>query len=147
MSFRPIPKTKRIKRGELDATLWKWFSEYIRRSHANHAGYVQCYTCDKYLHWKESHAGHFISRGKLPTKYDERNVKPQCPHCNNPAYGAGESGRFAIHIDKDYGYGTAELISNLSRQRGFKFHSVWIQEKLDYYKPLVLELRSKMGDV
>ena len=66
----------------------KVFHEYIRRRDAdNNTGYCNCITCQKRIHFTESDAGHFISRGKLSTRYDERNVYSQCRKCNRFEYG------------------------------------------------------------
>ena len=66
----------------------KPFHEYIRRRDADDdSGYCQCISCDKPIHFTESDAGHFISRGKLATRWDERNVKAQCRKCNRFEYG------------------------------------------------------------
>ena len=66
----------------------KPFHEYIRRRDADDdSGYCQCISCDKPIHFSESDAGHFISRGKLATRWDERNVKAQCRKCNRFEYG------------------------------------------------------------
>ena len=66
----------------------KPFHSYIRRRDAdNDSGYCQCISCDKPIHFSESDAGHFISRGKLATRWDERNVNAQCRKCNRFEYG------------------------------------------------------------
>ena len=66
----------------------KPFHSYIRRRDAdNDSGYCKCISCDKPIHFSESDAGHFISRGKLATRWDERNVNAQCRKCNRFEYG------------------------------------------------------------
>ena len=77
---------------------WKLQSEWIRRKDANLDGNVYCYTCDKAMHWKESHAGHF-KHGKLD--FDDRNLKVQCPGCNT--YRDGRLDVYALRLLKDYG--------------------------------------------
>ena len=47
----------------------KPFHEYIRRLNVNSEGYGTCISCDKGIHFSESDAGHFISRGKLATRW------------------------------------------------------------------------------
>ena len=81
-----MPKKKTLKywKTKID----KVFHEYIRRRDAdNNTGYCNCITCQKQIHFTESDAGHFISRGKLSTRYDERNVYSQCRKCNRFEYG------------------------------------------------------------
>ena len=65
----------------------KVFHEYIRRRDVNDNGYGKCISCDKAIHFSESDAGHFISRGAMATRYDERNVNLQCRKCNRFEYG------------------------------------------------------------
>ena len=79
----------------------KVFSLYIRQKYADDNGNVACYTCGKAKHWKELHAGHFVSRRHLCTRFDERNVKPQCPGCN--LFNQGNAPIFAQRLLTDYG--------------------------------------------
>ena len=65
----------------------KPFHEYIRRLNVNSEGYGTCISCGKGIHFSESDAGHFISRGKLATRWDVRNVNLQCRKCNRFEYG------------------------------------------------------------
>ena len=65
----------------------KVFHEYIRRRDVNDHGYGKCVSCDKAIHFSESDAGHFISRGAMATRWDERNVNLQCRKCNRFEYG------------------------------------------------------------
>ena len=53
------------------------FSLYVRLFHADSNGYCTCITCGKKLLWKgfgQLHAGHYIGRMHINTRYDERNV-------------------------------------------------------------------------
>ena len=81
-----MPKKKTLKywKTKID----KVFHEYIRRRDAdNNTGYCNCISCKKRIHFTESDAGHFISRGRLATRYDSRNVYSQCRKCNRFEYG------------------------------------------------------------
>jgi len=78
---------------------------------------VQCFTCGVWKHWKTVDAGHFQSRAKFSTRWDERNVRPQCKSCNG--FRSGEQYRFARNLDAEYGEGTAmeiEALSNTTRK-------------------------------
>lgn len=81
-----IPKKKPKKRAPsiptLRAKLDKVFSEWVRRRTADESGTVQCVACGVLKHWKDMHAGHFVSRKSTATRYDPRNVNPECPGCN-----------------------------------------------------------------
>lgn len=66
----------------------KPFHEYIRRSNVdNETGMGECISCDKPIHFSESDAGHFITRGALNTRWMEENVNLQCRKCNRFEYG------------------------------------------------------------
>jgi len=54
----------------------------VRLKASNADGFCFCVTCDKQDHYKNMQGGHFIERGKAPTKLLEENIHPQCPYCN-----------------------------------------------------------------
>ena len=83
----------------------KYFSEYIRRSHAKN-DLCKCITCGAIKHWKDIHCGHFMSRRYQATRYDEKNTAPQCAGCNT--YNQGRQYEFSRWIDATYGEGTAD---------------------------------------
>ena len=103
-----------MTRKKLIARLDKVFSQWIRQKDADHRGYVECWTCGKVLHWSRVDAGHFQSRAKFSTRWDEMNVKCQCKGCNG--FRSGEQFKFARKLDAVYGEGTAEEIERISNQ-------------------------------
>lgn len=58
------------------------YSKWLRRSAANDAGIVACYTCGKEDRWEAMHNGHYVRRGALFLRFDPRNTRIQCPGCN-----------------------------------------------------------------
>jgi len=82
-------------------TLWKWFSLYIRLRDCEHGGVSYCRSCGNPKHFRELQAGHWISRAKKATKYDEKNVHSQCVRCNMHLNG-NQSGMWN-YIVKTYG--------------------------------------------
>jgi hypothetical protein len=58
------------------------FSQLVRLKEADENGMVKCYTCDDVKHWKQMQCGHFVSRAKMPTRFSEKNCRPQCKDCN-----------------------------------------------------------------
>ena len=70
-----MPRTPVVTRKKLIARLDKVFSQWVRRKDADHRGYVECWTCGKVLPWSRVDAGHFQSRAKFSTRWDEMNVK------------------------------------------------------------------------
>lgn len=103
-----LSKGKEIKK--LDIV----FSRYIRLSHADHSGFVNCCTCGESMHWKYAHCGHFIKRGVHSTRFDERNVAPQCPGCNT--YRGGEQAEYLLYIEETHGREAVDDLMRLKRE-------------------------------
>lgn len=96
-------KTKKGLIKELDTV----FSLYIRQRYAKD-GIVFCFTSGKPMKWKDSHAGHFISRRHYATRWDELNVQVQSVSEN--LYNQGNSPVFAKKLAEKYGQ---EVVDNL----------------------------------
>ena len=117
----------------------KPFHEYIRRRDAdNDSGYCQCISCDKPIHFTESDAGHFISRGKLATRWDERNVNAQCRKCNRFEY--GRQFEYSLKIGTEL----AEQLLQESRAV-FKLMEHEYQEIFETYRDKLKELKDLQG--
>ena len=61
-----LPKNKKPTKKTVRNRAWRICSEYVRRSHADDDGMVQCTTCNVKRHWRDMHAGHFIPRPMMP---------------------------------------------------------------------------------
>lgn len=123
-----------MKRSTIVKKLDKIFSIWIRSKDADHAGMVDCYTCGVSKDWKyEIDAGHFQSRGKYATRWNEDNVKPQCKRCNG--FRGGEQYQFALRLGTDL----ADELVLLSNQPA-RFTNDELLEKIKYYTKLVKEL-------
>ena len=129
---KPISKLKK----ELD----KWFSLYIRLREADDLGFVKCHTSGRYYHYKNIHAGHFMSRKHLSTRWCEINVQPQSAADN--LYGQGQQYRFGLNLDAKYGIGTADELEIKSKKTE-KFTRVDYEEKISYYKRFVKNLKKQ----
>ena len=125
---------------KLKKELDKWFSLYIRLRDSNEYGMVQCFTSGRVYHYKSMHAGHFMSRKRLATRWCETNVQPQSPADN--LFGQGEQYRFGLHLDAKYGEGTAEEIQFKSRNT-LKMSRADYEEKISYYKEIVKNLKKE----
>jgi hypothetical protein len=75
------------------------FSRYIRLKYANANGIVKCFTCDTKKHWTLMQNGHFVKRGHLRFRLDERNCRPQCTTCNE--LNGGMIAVFRENLDKE----------------------------------------------
>tara|TARA_R100001463_G_scaffold39868_2_gene85118 strand:+ start:1550 stop:1954 length:405 start_codon:yes stop_codon:yes gene_type:complete len=127
---------------KLKKELDKWFSLYIRLRDADELGFVKCYTSGRFYHYKNMHAGHFMSRKCLSTRWDEINVQPQSIADN--LFGQGEQYKFGLNLDNEYGQGTAEKLQFKARQIQ-KFSRVDYEEKITYYKESVKNLKKDKG--
>jgi len=134
MALKTISKLKK----ELD----KWFSLYIRLRGANEYGMVQCFTSGRVYHYKKIHAGHFMSRRHLSTRWCETNVQPQSAADN--LFGQGEQFKFGLNLDSKFGEGTAEELQYKSRTT-LKISRIEYEEKISYYKSLVEKLKKEKG--
>jgi len=76
-------------------------------------------------------AGHFQSRGKYMTRWEEKNVKPQCKRCNG--FRSGEQYLFGLNLDAEYGKGTADDLVYESNQTA-RFTNDYLLEKIEYYQ-------------
>tara|TARA_R110002012_G_scaffold319658_1_gene540931 strand:+ start:750 stop:1151 length:402 start_codon:yes stop_codon:yes gene_type:complete len=127
--------SKKTKRKTLVTTLDTVFSKYIRLKNSDANGYCNCITCGKKAYWEKDgiHAGHFMSRKHYSTRWDERNVKPQCHYCNTHKY--GEQYKYSLYLGKE----TSEDLLELSH-RTVKFSDVDLREMILLYKNLVSSL-------
>ena len=128
------PKSKSDNLAKLTEELDRVFSRYIRLSHANEKGYAMCVTCNKVSHWKDLHCGHFVSRRHKSTRWDEKNVGPQCPGCNIYNQGAGPA--FASYLMRKYGHTIVDLLLQ-------KSHQVCRMSKFEY-ELLINEYKTKL---
>ena len=127
---------------KLKKELDKWFSLYIRLREATDEGMVQCFTSGRVYHYKQMHAGHFMSRRHLSTRWCEINVQPQSPADN--LFGQGEQYKFGLNLDSKYGEGTAEELQYKARQT-VKLSRVDYEEEISYYKNAVNNLKKQKG--
>jgi 5-methylcytosine-specific restriction endonuclease McrA len=89
-------------------SLWKVFSEYIRRRDKG-----VCISCGKRADWKTMDAGHYIPKTSgLALYFDERNVNCQCTSCNRWMH--GNLSAYAIALIKKYG---PDILEELDSQR------------------------------
>ena len=127
---------------KLKKELDKWFSLFIRLRDATNEGMVQCWTSGRVYHYRNIHAGHFMSRRHLATRWCEINVQPQSAADN--LFGQGEQYKFGLNLDAKFGEGTSEELQYKARQT-VKLSRVDYEEKISYYKNLVDKLKKEKG--
>lgn len=82
-----LTKPKTIKIGPIKKKAWAIFSRYIRLRAADENGLAKCFTCEIWSPWEYLQGGHFIPGRGNRVLYDERQVHPQCSHCNTTLHG------------------------------------------------------------
>ncbi len=116
------------------------FSTFIRLRDADSNGMCRCITCFRGFRWNEGDAGHFVSRDRKSTRWNEKNVNAQCPYCNR--YRSGEQFLHGKAIDQKYGPGTADALIQLGKTRS-KIPAGWLMYHIDMYLDKVKELRKR----
>ena len=119
---------KKLTRSKIVKKLDNIFSQYIRLSNSKNGNCI-CVTCGKEGHWKNGgiQAGHFQSRKHYATRWDERNVKPQCVGCN--MFKAGEQYKFSLYLGKQL---SEKLLQD--SHKTVKLADVELLEMIDYYQ-------------
>lgn len=100
--------SQREARKKAKAKAWKAFSLFIRLRDSDANGIVTCCTCGSRKPWKKVQAGHYVTRAKEATLFDEQCVQGQCAGCN--MWQGGKPLEFEQYLDRKYGKGTAEKI-------------------------------------
>lgn len=134
INFRK-PKIKRRKTSlsSLKKKAWTLFSEMIRRKYADHRDMVQCVSCPTWMHWKESHAAHFIPKSRgLVYYFLEKNVHPACPKCNLFQVEMHKI-NYTVFMVQTYGPGIIEELESLS-QTPAKFSRLDYEQMIEEYK-------------
>lgn len=117
------------------------FSEYVRLSRADRHGYVQCYTCDIFHHWKDLDCGHFIKRQFTALRFNEMNCRPQDKNCNN--FLQGNDAEFERRLTAEIGADNMLwLKANKKRRKWSKWE---LKAIIDKYGEMVKEIKMQSG--
>lgn len=119
-----------VKRTRAD----KWFSDCIRiRSNwiCDHCGINLQNDRGKL------HCSHYISRGKLSTRYHPLNAMAHCYSCHEKLgggrWGGGDVAEFTYHYDEMYGADVRDKLRRLSKMP-FRKHNYHIDMISDFYR-------------
>ena len=135
-------KTSRRSVSSLKKKLWRIFSIFIRLRDSDKDGVCSCITCGFRERWNSGmiDAGHFRSRKHSNTLFHEKNVHAQCKKCNG--FGAGEQYIYGKELDERYGEGTADELTQLSRQsKSFTIYE--LENLIKYYQEEIEKLKSE----
>lgn len=103
--------TKAKARAQAD----KQFSMFIRLRDSDEHGIATCITSGRRAHWRKMDCGHYVSRAKMATRYDERNCNAQSKMANR--FQGGHFVEHGIAIDRKHGAGTAEKLREKGMMR------------------------------
>lgn len=129
LARKTIPQLKKT----LDGVMSKW----VRRNWSSDGEYVKCFTCDVVKPIKEMHSGHYIPRTKSPTRYDDRNQRPQCPSCNT--FHAGMSYEFRRRLCDEIGQHEVRLLEDLANQP-WKWSRDYLIARIEQYRDELAEM-------
>lgn len=117
-------KSKSIKRlkKEADAV----FSKFIRIRDKG-----QCFTCPTKGRIEDMQCGHYVSRSRLTTRYDEENCHCQCVACN--VFKNGNMVAYSVNLMKLHGKDIIEEL-HLRSQVLRKFSRKDYEGLIAYYK-------------
>lgn len=125
------------ERSKLVKKLDAIFSQYIRLK-ASVDGYTTCVTCKETKPWKEMQNGHFFTRGRHATRWDETNCHPQCYRCNVPL-----KGNYIIYTEwmiDFYGRDYVDELERLSLSTDNKISTPDLRELITFYTKQVKEM-------
>lgn len=131
-------KTKPIKRSKVVKDLDAIFSQYIRLKESDEYGYCICVTSGQKMFWTEAQCGHFVSRGKYPTRWDETNCHPQSVYSN--IFLKGDYINYTIYMIDRYGREYVDELIDRSKQ-SVKIPTNELIEKISYYKTEVERIK------
>ena len=120
-------------KGLLDAEMSKW----VRNNWSQDGTHDTCFTCGIIKPIKEMHSGHYIPRTQSPTRYDERNQRPQCPGCNT--FRSGMPHVYRKNLVEEIGLDEVEDLEKLSEQP-WKWDRFDLIAKIAYYKRELKEM-------
>jgi hypothetical protein len=131
-------KLKKWSLSKWKSELDRVFSKWVRTVYSKD-GRVACYTCGKIAPIEEMDCGHFNPRQYLETRWDERNCKPQCTHCNR--YKNGEPTIFARNLVQEHGQ---EILHELSKNnfKPIKLDVYWYAQKVEHYEQKLEQLKN-----
>lgn len=131
---KPETRSKLIKR--LDSV----YSQYIRLDKSDANGFCRCITCNDVIFWKDIQNGHYISRAKYPTRWNDDNCFPQCVRCN--IFLKGNYIEYTLFMIDSY---SREFIDDQKKlsQTTIKLSSQDLRDKITHYKTVVERIKSE----
>lgn len=137
-----VPKKKVETRSQLVKKLDTVYSQYIRLKKSDKNGYCTCITCGGRFYWKDIQNGHYVSRGKYPTRWLDMNCHPQCMRDN--VFLRGMYIEYTMFMIDTYGRDAVDALLKLSTET-HKIPTAELKDKITYYKTEVSRLLTTKG--
>lgn len=135
---KPRVKMAEKKKTDLEKILDAEFSFYVRASSRDRMGLIRCVTCGKLEELKDIDCGHYITRALRSTRWDEKNVGPQCRKCNR--FLNGMAHEFRAYLVGKWGAEEIEKLEMRSRMISGETRETLL-EKIKEYREKNKELR------
>lgn len=104
-----LSRTPKTDKQRAKAKADKYFSMFIRLRDSDEFGIATCITSGRRSHWKEGDCGHYISRAKEATRYNEKNCHFQSKQANR--FQGGHFLEHGFRIEEKYGRGTCHSLA------------------------------------
>ncbi len=130
-----LEKPAKPRYSGLAGILWYVMSRYVRQEEFKKYGGKCIDNCGVAIdNWWEADCGHFRSAKSLATRFLRENLAIQRKHCNSPWGGNGRQYDFGKEIDRRYGEGTADRLTELSMQTTPAYPKSWYVDKIAEYQ-------------
>ena len=127
-------RRKPRKKGEiakLKIKLWELCRQLTKKEWGD-----SCYTCGRVV-TKGMHTGHYITSStcSIPLRYEKRNLKPQCYHCNINLSGNWPS--YMKRMESEHPGITFALTEINEATKGKTYNKEWFERKIAEYQAML----------
>lgn len=129
-------KLKRRKKGELTKLkdkLWLLCRQLTKKKYGN-----TCYPCGRLVpDGKGMHTGHYITSSLCSTaiRFDLRNLRPSCYHCNINL--SGNWPAYQKAMEQEVPGITETLLKENETTKGITYPLEWFEERISQYESLL----------
>lgn len=119
------------RRQSLISKLDRIFSLYIRLRDSDSNGYFYCISCGQIKSWHNADCGHYFSRARMNTRFDENNAHSECRACNR--FSSDHLDGYKINLIRKMGeeeYEKLRIRANMAR----RWSEFELEELIKYYK-------------
>lgn len=132
-----------LSKSSLVKKLDKVFSEFIRLRDTKdwNFQYGRCISCGRILPWVKLQCGHFYSRIKMNTRFDEKNCNAECVFCN--IYSSDHLIGYRKNLVKKIGEKEVDMLDIRAHQT--KNYSLFeLQMLIKHYEEEVKKLKNQL---